>query len=1060
MSSSFPKPPTIPVLGHLLMVDADAPTQSVADIAMKQGPVFELQMLDQRMIIVTGQTLVDELCDERRFGKLVHNALRRLRPAVGDGLFTADGDDPNWTLAHRILMPAFGPLGIQEMLGKMLDIAGQMFDRWDRFGEGTEIDVADAMTRLTLDTLALCAFDFRFNSFYRDEMHPFIGGMVGALLEAAAQERRPDFVTRAMIPTRRRFERDIAVMHELADTLLAQRRREDMVGTRGDLLDTMLIGTNPQTGERLSDENIRFQLVTFLIAGHETTSGLLSFAVHLLLKNPAVLEEARAVVDATLGTRTPTIDDLARMRFIEQVLMETLRLWPTAPAFAVTPHEPTTLGGIYPVVPGDELMVILPALHRDPTVWGSDAEAFRPERFADGAAAALPPNAWKPFGNGQRACIGRGFAMQEAQLVLAMMLQRFDIIAADDDYALKVVETLTMKPEGLRIRVRPRLRRDQILPAAADRAVSAASAAGAEAPDAGDGTGKGADVPLMVLHGGNSGTCAAFARRIAAEGAQAGYAVTTASLDAGVDALAGQAAVVVVTASYEGQPPDNARRFVAWLDALAPASLSTVPFAVLGCGNRQWARTYQAVPIHIDRALAAAGAERMIERGACDAAGDLNGAASAWMEALWTEMGQRFGKAAPTAIAAVPLIRLLPPAAGAAYPDFGTAICIRNSRMADGAEDGRSAKREIVLDLPEGVAYRAGDHLAVMPRNPPELVRRALKRLGLDAESRVVLEDGRGAVLPIGENDVVTAETLFARLVELEKPVTREQIGVLLGHTSCPPERRRLEALLNGPTYETEVIAARRDIVTLLEALPSCTVDLAALLGVLSPMAPRRYSIASSPLVDPRRCSLTISVLDAPAHEGPGRHRGLASNYLATREAGDRIDVRLVSGTDAFRLPVDPRVPIVMIAAGSGIAPFRGFIEERHARKAAGEAVGRTLLFFGCRHPEVDLLHDAELTAWSEQGIVERRNAFSRCDGYGARYVQDALLRDRDDIVELMAAGGHLYVCGSADTLVPAVEHALVAIAAAALNRDEATTRRWLSRSIAGSGRYGVDAFA
>src|SRR5881628_913795 len=122
-------------------------------------------------------------------------------------------------------------------------------------------------------------------------------------------------------------------MTRIADTLIAERRRDPDAAWQQDLLNVMLTGVDPVTGETLSDENIRFQMVTFLIAGHETTSGLLSFACYLLLKNPDVLRQAQALCDEVMGDEMPRLEHLAKLRFIEQILMETLRLWPTAPAF-------------------------------------------------------------------------------------------------------------------------------------------------------------------------------------------------------------------------------------------------------------------------------------------------------------------------------------------------------------------------------------------------------------------------------------------------------------------------------------------------------------------------------------------------------------------------------------------------------------------------------------------------------------------------------------------------------------------------------------------------------
>src|SRR6266571_845987 len=148
-----------------------------------------------------------------------------------------------------------------------------------------------------------------------------------------------------------------------------------------DLLGLMLNAKDPVTGEHLDDTNIRYQLLTFLIAGHETTSGLLSFAIHLLLKHPEVLRKAQAEADRVLGADTPRFEQVAQLGYFDQILRETLRLWPTAPGFTVAPKHDTLLAGRYPVKKRNVLLVLLPALHRDPAVW-KEPERFDPDRFA------------------------------------------------------------------------------------------------------------------------------------------------------------------------------------------------------------------------------------------------------------------------------------------------------------------------------------------------------------------------------------------------------------------------------------------------------------------------------------------------------------------------------------------------------------------------------------------------------------------------------------------------------------------------------------------------------
>ena len=290
------------------------------------------------------------------------------------------------------------------------------------------------------------------------------------------------------------------------------------------------------------------------------------------------------MVDEVLGSESATFEHLPRLGYLDQILKETLRLWPTAPAFNVAPFEDTTLGGRYEVPAGQPILVLLPRLHRDKAAWGEDAGIFDPERFSPERAAAIPANAWKPFGNGQRSCIGRGFALQEAMLFLAKLLQRFEITPADPGYELQIKHTLTMKPEGLFIHVR---RRDVRIDAARHAAVEHARQA--ETPSAAPN-----GIPIRVLYGSNAGTSQDFAQRIANDAGRRGYSPTIGPLDEAAGGLPTEGLVAIVASSYEGQPPDNARKFLAWTEGLPPGSLAGVRYTVFGNGNKDWARTYQA----------------------------------------------------------------------------------------------------------------------------------------------------------------------------------------------------------------------------------------------------------------------------------------------------------------------------------------------------------------------------------------------------------------------------------------------------------------------------------
>lgn len=240
-----------------------------------------------------------ELCDDTRFRKPVAGALAEIRNGVHDGLFTAREEETNWGVAHRILMPAFGPASIQGMFTEMHEIASQLALKWARHGPDTPIMVTDDFTRLTLDTLALCTMNFRFNSYYHDELHPFINAMGDFLTESGARGMRPAMTSIFYPQAAQKYWEDIGILRNTAQGVLDTRRKH--ATGRKDLLSAMLVGVDPKTGQKLSDSSIIDNLITFLIAGHETTSGLLSFTFYLLIKHRDAYLKAQQEVDRVIG---------------------------------------------------------------------------------------------------------------------------------------------------------------------------------------------------------------------------------------------------------------------------------------------------------------------------------------------------------------------------------------------------------------------------------------------------------------------------------------------------------------------------------------------------------------------------------------------------------------------------------------------------------------------------------------------------------------------------------------------------------------------------------------
>lgn len=1054
-----PQPKTYGPLGNLPLLDSAAPVQSLVKVASELGPIFQFQYPGGRKeLYVSGHEYVKDACDEKRFDKRIWAPLQNVRPFAGDGLFTSATQEPNWKKAHNILLSSFSQRAMQGYHTKMVDIAMQLIQKWARLNPDETVDIPADMTRLTLDTIGLCGFNYRFNSFYREDNHPFIDSMVRALDEGMNQLHRLGIQDMFMIKKKRQFQEDIQFMFSLVDELIQDRKTHG--GEEGDLLAHMLEGADPDTGERLDHENIRYQMITFLIAGHETTSGLLSFAIYFLMKHPETLHKAVSEVDRVLKDPVPTYNQVRELKYVRMVLSESLRLWPTAPAFSLYAKEDTAIGGTYPIKKGDSVTVLIPGLHRDSRVWGDDVEAFRPERFED--PSKVPHDAYKPFGNGQRACIGQQFALQEATLVLGLVLKYFDLIA-DESYELKVKETLTLKPEGLHIKVRRRQDGNTLLFPGGVKMASPESEKREKAKsDISE-----ANVhhtPLLALYGSNLGTAEGIAREVADVAKHQGFDSHVGALDDFVGRLPREGAVVIVTASYNGQPPSNAKAFMEWLEIADESEIEGVRYAVFGCGDHNWESTYQRIPRLIDEKLADKGAQRLLLRGESDASGDFEREVDEWTEHLWPDLMQALGLSV-TAVntlnkrsalsvqfvqgaAAVPLAETY-------HAVTGRIVHSRNLQH----EDSGRITQHIEISLPPGTDYREGDHLGVLPVNPVTLVERVLRRFKLDESAHLILSaEGRsGAHLPAGVP--VRLDDLLSRSVELQEPATRAQIREMAACTVCPPHARELQDLLEETSYQGEVRAKRITMLDLLEQYEACELPFERFLELLPPLKPRYYSISSSPKVSRNTASITVSVVRGNAWSGKREYRGVASNYLAQLETGAKVLMFIRSPESGFALPEDPATPMIMIGPGTGVAPFRGFIQARQALREAGQELGAAHLYFGCRNPKQDFLYREEFDQAESAGVVTLHTAFSRVNGVEKCYVQDLMKQDGALLLSLLEAGAKLYICGDGSRMAPEVEQTLISSYRALHSVNAEDAAAWLS-GLESAGQYVKDVWA
>ncbi|WP_082233045.1 bifunctional cytochrome P450/NADPH--P450 reductase [Halobacillus massiliensis] len=1053
--TNIPQPKTFGPLGNVPLIDKDKPILSLIKLAEEQGEIFKLQTTGDPATIVSGHRLVEEVCDESRFNKSIQGPLEKVRAFGGDGLFTSWTHEKNWKKAHNILMPTFSQRAMKDYHEKMVDIAVQLVQKWERLNPNETIDVPQDMTRLTLDTIGLCGFNYRFNSYYREVPHPFITSMVRALDEAMHQNNRLELQDKLMIRSKRQFNHDIQVMNSLVDRIIAE-RKEGRNEQENDLLSRMLNVKDPETGENLDDENIRFQIITFLIAGHETTSGLLSFALYYLIKNPEKLQKAYEEVDEVLTGPVPTYKQVTKLKYVRMILNEALRLWPTAPAFSLYANEDTVIGGKYPINANERVTVLIPQLHRDKEAWGEDAEEFRPERFED--QEKVPHHAYKPFGNGQRACIGMQFALHEATLVLGMLLQHFEFID-HKQYELDIKQTLTLKPGDFTIQVKPRKKTNFVpvehkqeddYPEKKEQEEQAPSIIGLD------------DRPLLVLYGSDTGTAEGVARELADQASLRGVRTEAAALNDRIGSLPKEGAVLIVTSSYNGQPPSNAGQFVQWLKELKAEELDGVQYAVFGCGDHNWASTYQDVPRLIDEMLAQSGAHRFSNRGEGDVSGDFEEDLDQWKQQMWSDAVETFGlqvnenAAKEQSALSLEFVKGIGGSPLARTYEAVSAEVSKNTEL-QSTESGRST-RHVEIALPEGVTYQEGDHLGILPGNNKENVYRVLTRFKLNDNDQVMLTASGISAPHLPLDQPVSLKDLLTYSVELQNAATRAQIRELAAYTVCPPHKIELEALLEEGVYQKSVLRTRISMLDLLEKYEACEMPFEKFIELLPSLKPRYYSISSSPSMSPHTASVTAAVVHGPAWSGKGHYSGVASNYLAECQPGEDVMMFIRTPESNFQPPEDPATPMIMVGPGTGVAPFRGFLQRRSVMQQKGKELGEAHLYFGCRN-ELDFIYKEEFQKYEEEGIVNLHTAFSRKEESPKTYVQHLMKKEAEMLISILEQGGRLYVCGDGSQMAPDVEASLKNAYADIHETDATTADEWLNQ-LQKDGRYAKDVWA
>ena len=571
---------------------------------------------------------------------------------------------------------------------------------------------------------------------------------------------------------------------------------------------------------------------------------------------------------------------------------------------------------------------------------------------------------------------------------------------------------------------------------------------------------------VTVLFGTQTGTAERFANQLSEEiNEKYPHATATASDIETYDhasKLAEEDLALFCVATYgDGEPTDSALSFTEWMEDLVKqgdqdgsSPLAALKYGVFALGNTQYEH-FCACGKLVDRQLKALGAKQAIDRGEGDDDANIEDDFQAWKEKLWVELDalaefapQQNGKAANGHANGIPVTTIKPAKVAEEYkvadaqeasriwsfdvtevgPNSPVEAPISERKELHTAKSERSCIHVEIDISATDLTYETGDHVGVYASNPPELVSEALKRLDYNGKRVVRLTSSPGSKLSkaMFEGKAMSVRDILSNFLDLQSPPRKEALTAMASCASDPKEKARLEHLASKEgrdEYRSHVLDGMRSLLELLHEFPSVKPSLGVFAARIAPkLQPRFYSISSSPLCHPKTIHVTCALVEGKSPTGR-HHKGVASTWFSRCKsqsleslAGDKIAVFVRRSN--FKMPKDAARPIVMVGPGTGIAPFRGFLQERQARMAmvkGGETgeTGETVLFFGCRRKSEDMIYESELASWLDAGVLTTLDcAFSR-EQEEKVYVQHKIQERSEEISKLLVEKkGSLYICG------------------------------------------------
>jgi sulfite reductase (NADPH) flavoprotein alpha-component len=513
--------------------------------------------------------------------------------------------------------------------------------------------------------------------------------------------------------------------------------------------------------------------------------------------------------------------------------------------------------------------------------------------------------------------------------------------------------------------------------------------------------------PLSILFGSQTGNAENLAKRIAKEAGKRGFAPTVHDLGRyAVAQLAAEQCLLIVTSTYgDGDPPDNAKTFWEFLNSAAAPKLDHARYSLCALGDSNYPK-FCGFGREMDARLESLGAQRIQPRAECDV--EFEEPFNQWLDAALNALtGSGSAKQPARSGTEIP-VEKGNPSSPAAATFFGKsnpfpAALLANRKLNGAGSDKDTRHFEIELNG-SGLSYEAGDALGVFPSNCPELVEDLLAALKFSGDEAV---PGRDGTVPV-------REALF-RHYEITK-IPRNLLQAMAGRTG---DELLTKLVAPGTNGELGQFLWGREIIDLVLAHPQAKFAPAEFVALLRKLPARLYSISSSPKAHPDRVHVTVSVV---RYESLARRRkGVCSTFLAERLPANAPVPVFIHTNNNFRPPPDNDLPMIMIGPGTGIAPFRGFLQERQAEGAAG----KNWLFFGDQRAATDFMYRDELDTMLRDGVLTRlTTAFSR-DQEQKIYVQHRMAEHAKELFEWLEAGAYFYVCGDANRMAKDVDAAL-----------------------------------